>query len=72
MPRFEAYNGHKLLLNTYAGEVVTLEFRNKFKRSIKFTVDQIVLNWINNENLPLKQWVCNQIVEIRRLVTMKA
>ena len=55
MPRFEAYNGHKLLLNTYAGEVVMLEFRNKFKRSIKFTVDQIVLNWINNENLPLKQ-----------------
>ena len=55
------------MLNAYAGEVVKHEFRNKYKTSIKFTVSQIVLNWINNENIPWKQWVCNQIVEIRRL-----
>ena len=29
-----------------------------------------MLNWINNENLPLKEWVCNQIIEIRRLTDL--
>ena len=55
------------MLNTYPGEVVKHKFRNKCKTSIKFTVCQIVLNWINSENIPWKQWVFNQIVEIRRL-----
>lgn len=29
-----------------------------------------MLNWINNENLALKEWVCNQIIEIRRLTDL--
>ena len=41
-----------ILLNTYAKEAVKHEFRNKYKKNIKFTVSQSVLNWINNENLP--------------------
>ena len=59
-----------ILLNTYAWEVTKHEFRNKYKRNIKFTVSQFVFNWINNGNLPLKQWVCNHIIEIRTLTDL--
>ena len=34
---------------------------------LKLTDSQIVLNWIHNTRLVLKQWVKNRVIEINRL-----
>jgi len=62
-PRAELYAA---LLNTHSGEVVRRSISNIHQHSIKFSDSQIVLHWIQNENLQLKQWVRNRVVEIRR------
>ena len=33
---------------------------------LKLTDSQIVLHWSTNEDKPLKQWVRNRVLEIRR------
>ena len=57
---------------THNGKVIGCIFGDKYKRSINLAqiVSQIVLHWINNENLVSKQWVCNRTVEIRKLTDL--
>ena len=54
------------LLNTHTGEVVRRSLGQYFKKGVKLTDSQIVLHWLNNKDLPLKQWVRNRVVEILR------
>ena len=37
--------------------------------SIKLCDSQVVLHWIENEEKPLKQWVRDRVVEIRRFTS---
>ena len=55
------------LLNTHSGEVVSRAFGAYHKSHLKLSDSQIVLFWIQNDEKPLKQWVRNRIIEIRRL-----
>ena len=54
------------LLNTHTGEVVKRAFGTRHKIQIKLSDSEIVLYWLRNENKPLKTWVHNRIIEIRR------
>ena len=54
------------LINTHTGEIVRRAFGQHDTNAFKFTDSQIVLHWISNENRPLKQWVRNRIIEIKR------
>ena len=54
------------LLNTHTGEVVRRSLMKHHKRAIKLCDSQIALHWINSNDLPLKQWVRNRVLEIRR------
>ena len=58
-------------LNTYAAEVVERAFYNHYKKSLKFTDCQIVLHWINNDERPLKEWVRNRVIKIRRFAEVE-
>ena len=62
-PRAELFAA---VLNTHTGEVVRRALQSSFKRAIKLTDSQIVLHWINNDDIILKQWVRNRVVDIRR------
>ena len=62
-PRAELYAA---LINAYSGEIVKRAFYKIHRSSIKFTDSQIALHWIDNEEKPLKQWVRNRVIEIRR------
>ena len=62
-PRAELYAA---VVNAHTGEVVKRSFHKHHKSSIKLTDSQIVLHWINNYDKPLKQWVRNRVIEIRR------
>ena len=53
-------------LNAHTGEVIKRSFGKFHKSSVKLTDSQVTMHWINNENLPLKQWVRNRVVEILR------
>ena len=53
-------------LNAHTGEVIRRSFGKFHKNSLKLTDSQVTLHWINNEDLPLKQWVRNRVVEILR------
>ena len=68
LPRAELYAA---LLNTHNGEVVKRSFYKHHKNQIKLTDSQIILHWIRNEERPLKQWVRNRVVEIRRFTFPK-
>ena len=46
---------------------VKLSFGKYFKKCIKLTDSQIVLHWISNNKLAVKQWVRNRVIEINRL-----
>ena len=61
-PRAELYAA---LINTHTEQVVRTAFGHH-TNAFKFTDSQIVLHWISNENRPLKQCVCNRIIEIKR------
>ena len=65
-PRAELYAA---LLNTHSGEVVKKAFQKYHQGHFKLTDSQIVLYWISNEERPLKQWIPNRVVEIRRFTT---
>jgi len=54
------------VLNTHTGEVVRRSLNDSHKRSIKITDSQIVLHWLNNDEIALKQWVRNRVLEVRR------
>ena len=54
------------VMNAHTAEVVKRAFGDKHKSTIKLTDSQIVLHWLNNAKLPLKQWVRNRIVDILR------
>ena len=64
MPRAEL---SAAVLNARTGHIVQRAFGKHFKKCIKLTDSQIVLHWITNNKLTLKQWVRNRIVEINRL-----
>ena len=66
-PRAELFAA---LLNTHTAEVVRRSLQKYFKHSIKLTDSQIVLHWLNNKGLPLKQWVRNRVNEILRFTTV--
>ena len=67
-PRAELFPA---VLNTYTAEVVKIAFYNHHKTSLKFTNSQIVLHWINNDERPLKEWVRNRVIEIRRFAKVE-
>ena len=62
-PRAELYAA---LVNTHSGKIVERAFSKYHKYSIKLSDNQIVLHWISNDAKPLKQWVRNRVLEIRR------
>ena len=62
-PRAELY---ACVLNSHTGEVVRRSFGKHHQNSIKLTDSQIALHWISNDEKPLKQWVRNRVIEIRR------
>ena len=66
MPRAELLAA---VLNACTGHVVKLSFGNYFKKCIKLTDSQIVLHWISNSKLAMKQWVRNRVIEINRLTS---
>ena len=63
VPRAELFAAN---LNAHTGEVVKRSFGKFHKKSLKLTDSQVTLHWINNEDLPLKQWIRNRVVEILR------
>ena len=67
-PRVELYAA---VLNTHSGEVVKKAFYKHHQHSYKLTGSQITLDWISNEERPLKQWVRNRVVEKRRFTNPK-
>ena len=62
-PRTELYTA---LINTHTGEVVRRAFGQHHTNAFKFTDSHTVLHWISNENRPLKEWVRNRIIEMKR------
>ena len=63
-PRSELYAA---LVNAHAGDVVRKALSRNHIRKLKFTDSQIVLYWITNKNLQLKQWVRSRVTEILRV-----
>ncbi|XP_066922441.1 uncharacterized protein [Clytia hemisphaerica] len=57
------------LLNVYTSEVVKRSLGGLHKSSVKLCDSQVVLHWIGNEGKPLKQWVRNRVIEIRRFIS---
>ena len=66
MPRSELFAA---TINSHTGHIVRKAFQENFKSCIKLSDSQIVLYWIKNESKPLKQWVRNRVIEIRRLTS---
>ena len=54
------------VLNTHTGEVVRRALSKYHKQSTMLTDSKIVLCWINNMNIALKQWTRCRVVEIHR------
>ena len=59
------------VLNASAGHVVSLAFEEFVKHRVSLSDSQIVLFWINNLKLQLKQWVRSRIAESHRLTKPK-
>ena len=64
VPRAELFAA---VLNASTGHVVNSALGEFIKNRLSLTDSQIVLFWINNFKLELKQWVRSRIVEIHRL-----
>ena len=56
-----------VVLNAHTGEVVKRAFEKLHTQQIKLSDSEIVLHWLHNDEKPLKQWVCNRVVEVKRL-----
>ena len=54
-------------LCAHTGEVVKRAFGKYHTSANKLTDSQIVIHWLNNKNLHLKQWVRNRVIDILRL-----
>ena len=67
MPRAELYAA---LINSHSEEIVKRAFYKNHQCCYKLTDSQIVLHWISNEEKPLKQWVRNRVLEIRRFTLL--
>ena len=52
--------------NAHTGEVKRRSLRKHHRGSLKHTDSQIVLYWVSNKELLLKEWVRNRVVEILR------
>ena len=63
IPRAELFAAN---VNAHTGEVVKRSFGKFHKNALKLTDSEVTLHWINNQDLPLKQWVRNRVVEILR------
>ena len=63
IPRAELFAAN---VNAHTGEVVKRSFGNLHKKCMKLTDSQVTLHWINNQEIPLKQWPRNRVVEILR------
>ena len=64
IPRGELYAA---VLNASTGHVVKSALGDYITNRLSLTDSQIVLYWINNSKLQLKQWLRNRIIEIHRL-----
>ena len=64
IPRAELYAA---VLNAYTEHVVKSALGDYITNRLSLTDSQIVLYWINNSKLQLKQWLRNRIIEIHRL-----
>ena len=53
-------------VNAHTGEVVKRALRRYHKDSLKLTDSQVTLHWLNNQEIQLKQWVRNRVVEVMR------
>ena len=53
-------------LNAHTGQVVRKALHKYHKEYVKLTDSQIVIHWINSDSKPLKTWVKNRVIEIRR------
>ena len=67
-PRTELFAA---VLNTHTGEAVKISLGKHHQNSTKLTDSQIALHWISNSNKPLKQWVRNRVIEIRRFTMVE-
>ena len=54
------------VLNTHTGEVVKQALQSKHDGWTKLTDSQIVLHWIHNDEIKLKPFVHNRVVEVKR------
>ena len=63
IPRAELFAAN---INAHTGEIVKRSFKNMHVKCTKLTDSQVTLHWINNQELPLKQWSRNRVVEILR------
>jgi len=53
-------------VNAHTGEVVKRALSHFHKESVKLSDSQVVMHWINNQELPLKQWTRNRVVDLLR------
>ena len=63
IPRAELFAAN---INAHTGEVVKRSLKKYHKSRIKLTDSQVTLHWLHNQELHLKQWVRNRVVEILR------
>ena len=66
-PRAELFAA---MLNTHSGEIVRKALYKVHRGHMKLSDSQITLYWLKSEDRPLKQWVRNRVIEIRRLTNL--
>ena len=54
------------VLNTHTGQVVKRALQERHTGWTKITDSQIVLHWISNDNITLKSFTCNRVIEVQR------
>ena len=52
--------------NSHTGEIIKRSLGANLTNSIKLTDSQLTMHWLNNEDLPLKLWVRNRVVDTLR------
>ena len=63
IPRAELFAAN---LNAQTGKVISHSLGKYHKGTVKLTDSQITLHWLNNKELPLKQWVRNKVIDTLR------
>ena len=59
------------LIDASCGETVRRAFGNHHQGQVKLSDSMVALHWICNMDIPLKQWVRNRVLEIRRLTNVE-